>query len=208
MDNQAKYRTITKPGEGLYKEKGSKFLGFVHPVNTEDEAKAILEKYKHDYHDARHHCYASSVGINQPIERQNDDGEPSGTAGKPILGQIHSFELSNVLILVIRYFGGTKLGVSGLINAYKTAARESILNTTIIEKELKNIYQLSIDFSEIGNLLSLLKQQKIDHHDITMEERGYVTIELPLDTSENTIEQLKQNFKTIIINQIQQNEQN
>jgi len=208
MDNQMKYKTIEKPGEGLYKEKGSKFLGFIHPVNNEKEAKVILKKYRHDYHDARHYCYASSVGINQPIERQNDDGEPSGTAGKPILGQIHSFELSNVLVLVIRYFGGTKLGISGLINAYRTAARESILNTTIIEKELKNSYRLSIDFSEIGNLLSLLKQQKIDHHDIAMEEKGYVTIELSLENTGNIIELLKQNFKTIIINQILQHEQN
>lgn len=208
MDSLVKYNTIEKYGKGFYKEKGSKFLGFIHPIHNEKEIKTILEQYKKDYHDARHHCYATTVGINQPIERKNDDGEPSGTAGKPILGQIHSFELSNVLIIVVRYFGGTKLGISGLINAYKTAAREAILDTTIIEKELKNCFNLSIDFSEIGNLLSLLKQQKIDHHDIAMKERGYVTIELPFESSNNILEQLKQNFKTIIINQIQYNEQN
>ena len=120
------YLTISKPSEGLFKDRGSKFIAFAYPVSTEEEIKEIQEKLRSDYHDARHHCYAYMLGKDKNVFRANDDGEPSSTAGKPILGQIKSYDLTNILIIVIRYFGGTKLGVSGLINAYKTAADDSI----------------------------------------------------------------------------------
>ena len=115
------YKTIAKPAEGFYKDKGSKFLAFAYPVYTEDRIKAQLSELKKEYYDARHHCYAWKLGIENDKYRANDDGEPSGTAGKPIYGQLLSHELTNALVVVVRYFGGTKLGTSGLIRAYKTA---------------------------------------------------------------------------------------
>ena len=117
-----KYRTVNAIAEGLYKEKGSRFISFIYPVKSEEEIKDIVTGLKMKYYDARHHCYAYCLGANRERFRANDDGEPSSTAGKPILGQIISNDLSNVLIVVIRYFGGIKLGVSGLIQAYKEAA--------------------------------------------------------------------------------------
>ena len=128
------YRTLEGTSEGVYKEKGSKFIAIASPVGSVDEVKLQLDKLRKQYHDARHHCYAYRIGY-EPIEfRQNDDGEPSGTAGKPILGQIQSFELTNTLVVVIRYFGGVKLGTGGLIQAYRTAARTSLENGKIITK--------------------------------------------------------------------------
>ena len=119
------YKTIDSPAEGIYKEKGSKFLAKAYPVRTEEQVKAIVEQLKEEYYDARHHCYAYILGPKGDKWRANDDGEPSGTAGKPIHGQLLSFNLTNVLVVVIRYFGGTKLGESGLINAYKTATHDA-----------------------------------------------------------------------------------
>ena len=116
------YNTILKASEGSFRDKGSKFIAYLFPVTTEDKVKEILQDYKKKYYDARHHCYAYRLGWNKDAYRINDDGEPSGTAGKPIYGQILSNDLTNVLILVVRYFGGVKLGVSGLIQAYKAAA--------------------------------------------------------------------------------------
>ena len=119
------YRTVEVVAEGLYKEKGSKFLAFVYPVATEEQIREIITGIKEKYYDARHHCYAWRLGAAKNHFRMNDDGEPSSTAGKPIFGQIQSFDLTNVLIVVVRYFGGTKLGVSGLINAYREAAADA-----------------------------------------------------------------------------------
>lgn len=122
------YKTIASPSEGVFKDRGSKFIAKAFPVKTEDDIKIHLETLRKDYYDARHHCYAYQLGFDKSAYRINDDGEPSGTAGKPIFGQINSHDLTNILIVVIRYFGGTKLGVSGLINAYRTASKESISN--------------------------------------------------------------------------------
>ncbi len=122
----SRYFTITQSSEGLYKEKGSKFLSFAQPVRSEEEVNHQLNLIKKKYHDARHHCYAYVIGLDEQQWRANDDGEPSHSAGDPILGQIRSFELTNVLVVVVRYFGGTKLGVGGLISAYKIAAEEAL----------------------------------------------------------------------------------
>jgi uncharacterized YigZ family protein len=122
------YYTLAGKGEGLYKEKGSKFIAHSFPVSTEEQIKERLDDLRKQYHDARHHCYAYVIGMEDQQYRANDDGEPNHSAGDPILGQIRSAELTNTLVVVIRYFGGTKLGVSGLIHAYKTAAEEAILS--------------------------------------------------------------------------------
>jgi len=121
-----KYKTIRTTSEGNYKEKGSKFLAFAYPVSTEEEIKEIQQTLRKDYYDARHHVFAWRLGSDKKRYRSSDDGEPSNSSGPPVLGQIQSFDLTNILIVVIRYFGGTKLGVPGLINAYRTAARDAI----------------------------------------------------------------------------------
>ena len=126
-DIQDKYKTIENPSEGIYKEKGSKFMAYAYPVYSEDEIKDIVKELKEKYYDARHHCFAWSLGVDGIRFRANDDGEPSGTAGKPIYGQLLSNELTNILVVVIRYFGGTKLGVPGLIHAYKEATRNNFV---------------------------------------------------------------------------------
>jgi uncharacterized YigZ family protein len=130
------YRTIQAPTEGIYKEKGSKFLAFAYPVETEADVKGHLERIKKEYFDARHHCFAYMLGADRKKFRAFDDGEPNHSAGDPILGQIRSKNITNVLVIVVRYFGGTKLGVGGLISAYKTAAEDALNRAAVIEKEV------------------------------------------------------------------------
>lgn len=157
------YKTVKAAGEGLYKEKGSKFLAYVFPVKCESEIKEHLDYFHKEYHNARHICYAYKLGYDENAPyRMNDDGEPSGTAGKPIYGQILSHELTDILIIVVRYFGGTKLGVSGLINAYKSAALEAIVSTDIIEEIRTTALRLSYDFTMINEAMRLVKDHKLN----------------------------------------------
>lgn len=151
------YLTIEKESEGLFKDKGSKFLAFIYPVNNELEIKQLLQHLKLQHHSARHHCYAWRLGSAKMIDKVSDDGEPYNTAGKPILGKIQSHELSNVLIVVVRYFGGTLLGTSGLVNAYKSAAEAAIQNSVIIKKHLEVEYQLFFSFTQMNDVMNLLK---------------------------------------------------
>lgn len=132
------YKTIAAPAEGLYKEKGSKFISLAYPVQSEGQIKEIVAELKDKFYDARHHCYAWMLGADKKNFRANDDGEPSSTAGRPILGQIQSNDLTNILIVVIRYFGGTKLGVSGLINAYREAAADALCMLRLWKKPSMN----------------------------------------------------------------------
>jgi len=154
------YKTISKLSEGVYKEKGSKFISYAYPVRKEDECKEIIGKIKKEYYDARHHCYAYMLGAKKKDFRANDDGEPSSTAGKPILGQILSNDLTNLLIVVIRYFGGTKLGVSGLIHAYKTAAADAIENAEIINKTVNDIYEIFYDYLAMNDVMKIIKEDE------------------------------------------------
>lgn len=172
------YLTISKPSEGLFKDRGSKFIAWAYPVSTEEEIKEIQEKLRNDYHDARHHCYAYMLGKDKNVFRANDDGEPSSTAGKPILGQIRSHDLTNILIVVIRYFGGTKLGVSGLINAYKTAADESIKKAKIIKKTLHDIYELQFEYPEMNEIMRIMKEEQIEQIDQNFELSCSITLAL------------------------------
>ena len=150
------YRTVEVVAEGLYKEKGSKFLAFVYPVATEEQIREIITGIKEKYYDARHHCYAWRLGAHF---RMNDDGEPSSTAGKPIFGQIQSFDLTNVLIVVVRYFGGTKLGVSGLINAYREAAADAIRNAVIVEKTVDEILRIRFSYLVLNDVMKVIKEE-------------------------------------------------
>jgi uncharacterized YigZ family protein len=152
------YLTIEQPAEALFKDKGSKFIGLAYPVQNEQQVKEILQSLKKENHTANHHCYAYRLGADKLTFRANDDGEPSNTAGKPILGQIQSNDLTDILIVVVRYFGGTLLGVSGLINAYKTSAAEVIKATTIIEKQILFSYTIHFPFEQLNDVMKILKQ--------------------------------------------------
>lgn len=162
------YQTIKKTGEGLYKEKGSKFIAFAYHVTSEEEIKKQLDALHKEYYNARHICYAYRIGYDKDaLFRINDDGEPSSTAGKPIFGQILSYDLTNILIVVIRYFGGTKLGVSGLINAYKSSAKEAILETEIITNVRTETLCLHYGYQLTNEVMRLSKEH---HFDIVKQE--------------------------------------
>ena len=161
MDNQENdiYKTIDVQGEGIYSEKRSKFLAFAIPVLTLDDVKREVEAYQKKYYDARHVCYAYRLGERRELFRANDNGEPSGTAGKPILGQIDSRELTNVLVIVVRYFGGIKLGTSGLIVAYKAAAAEALDATEHIEKTINEEITLKFSYPLLNDVLRIVKEE-------------------------------------------------
>ena len=156
MEDDA-YLTISRQSEGFYKEKGSKFLAFTYPVNNEEEVKEHISELKKKYYDARHHCYAFIIGSDAVFFRAGDDGEPTNSAGNPILGQIRSKELTNVLIVVVRYFGGTKLGVSGLINAYKTAAADALENAEIQKEFVTKKGYLLFQYPQMNDAMKLVK---------------------------------------------------
>jgi len=153
------YKTIKSPSKGIYKEKGSRFLAFAFPVVSQEEIKPVIDGIRKEHREARHHCYAYMIGKERLIWRTNDDGEPSGTAGRPILGQINSAGLTNILIVVSRYFGGTLLGVSGLINAYKTAAADAIGNAEIIERTLQDYYEIVFPYISMNDIMKILKEE-------------------------------------------------
>ena len=155
------YKTLKAPSEGLYKEKMSKFISFAVPVATADEAKEVIKRYQKEYYDARHVCWAYMIGAARTEFLSNDNGEPSGTAGKPILGQINSFELTNVVIVVVRYFGGIKLGTSGLIVAYREAAAEAIRAGEIIECHEQGTVSFSFPYRGMNDVMKLVKTENL-----------------------------------------------
>jgi uncharacterized YigZ family protein len=157
VNQEDTFLTIKNTAQGLYKEKGSKFLAFAYPVADEREVKYHLEELRKIYHDARHHCYAYMIGVNQEVYRTNDDGEPNHSAGDPILGQIRSHKLTNVLIVVVRYFGGTKLGVGGLIAAYKTAAAEALGQAEIITDIVQHDALVKFPYDLMNEVMKLVK---------------------------------------------------
>lgn len=156
------YKTIEKESTGLFKDKGSKFLSYAFPVQTEDEVKELLQNLKKEHHNARHHCYAWRIGTEEIQSRANDDGEPSSTAGKPILGQLQSFEVTNILLVVVRYFGGTLLGTSGLINAYKNASTDALNNAEIVSKLVETEFELSFSYPLMNPVMQVIKQESFD----------------------------------------------
>ena len=159
MDNDSQYiyKTISAPCEALFKDKGSKFLAFAFPVATEEDVKMHLDDLRKKYHDARHYCYAYRINPRDVYERANDDGEPRHSAGSPILGQLHSVGVVNTLVVVVRYFGGTKLGVPGLINAYKTAARLALDEAEIVEEEIRETITFTFDYPDLNEVMRIAK---------------------------------------------------
>lgn len=170
MEEKDTYRTISKPSEEtLFKEKGSKFFGIAFPVKTEDEAVRCLETVKEKHKSARHFCYAYQLGTNEVYFRVNDDGEPSNSAGMPIYGQIQSFDLTDVLVVVVRYFGGTKLGVGGLISAYKTSAKMTLEESKIIEKTIDVTFEIGFDYKNMNKVMRVIKEKNLNIIDQKLE---------------------------------------
>lgn len=155
------YKTIAKPAEGNYSEKRSKFLAYAFPVQSEEEIKQRLAEIQKKHWDARHHCYAYILGPHKDAYRLNDNGEPSGTAGRPIYGQLLSKDLTNTLVIVVRYFGGIKLGVSGLQNAYKVAAREALDAATIVERTIQETYRVTFEYVKMNDIMQILKDPEV-----------------------------------------------
>lgn len=162
MNSSGIFHTVNNACNGIFKDKGSKFLAYVYPVSNEQEIKEILAKLRKEHHSARHHCYAWRLGPEMIDFRINDDGEPSGTAGRPIFGQIQSRELTNILVVVVRYFGGILLGTSGLINAYKQAAIDVLNNAIIIEKVVTDLIEVNFDYSAMNEFMHIIKEMQLE----------------------------------------------
>jgi uncharacterized YigZ family protein len=158
------YKTIASESKGLFRDRGSRFIAIARPVSSQEEIKTILEELRREYHDARHHCYAWMLTPDRQAWRVNDDGEPSGTAGRPIMGQINSRELTNVLVVVIRYFGGTLLGVSGLINAYRSAAEDALSNARVIEKQVNESWLVTFPYTAMNDVMKVMKDEGCSQH--------------------------------------------
>lgn len=187
------YKTIVAPAQGYIVEKKSKFISHIVPVDSVDEIKPILEEYRKKYYDARHVCWAYMIGADREEFRANDDGEPSGTGGRPILGQINSFELTNVLILVVRYFGGTLLGTSGLIKAYKEAAQDAIENADIIIKIKEDVLKIEFEYPLLNEVMRVLKQ----FEDIRWKQDFNENCTMNISVRKSVSEELSQRLKGI-----------
>lgn len=172
------YKTIKSPTTGSFRDKGSRFIAEAWPVNDEEMIHSILEETRKIYHDAKHHCYAYLLGMKGLTWRANDDGEPSGTAGRPILGQIRSFGVTNVLIVVTRYFGGTLLGVSGLINAYKNAAASALEKAEIIDHVIHEFYEIKYPYAAMNSVMKMIKEEDIKQaeHSFNLECRIIISV--------------------------------
>lgn len=155
------YKTIESTAEGIFRDKGSKFIAYAYPIRSEEEVKPIITNLRSEHAKARHFCYAYRLTPDRSVFRINDDGEPSGTAGRPILNSLLSEDLTNILIVVVRYFGGTLLGVPGLINAYKTAAVESIKVSSIITKTINDVYEVQFDYLQMNDVMKLVKDETL-----------------------------------------------
>jgi len=156
------YLTIAEPGEGIFRDRGSKFLAFAYPIQSDGDIKPIIAKLKAEHPKANHHCYALRISPDRSVFRVNDDGEPSGTAGRPILNTLLSQNITNIAVVVVRYFGGTLLGVPGLINAYKVATEEVLKSVQIIEKTVNDVYQVSFNYLQMNDVMKLIKSENLN----------------------------------------------
>ena len=175
-----RYRSIEAPSTGVYKDNGSKFLAFAFPVESEEQVRSHLAALRKEYFDARHHCYAYRIGLDGATWRANDDGEPSSTAGRPILGQLLSAELSDILVVVVRYFGGVKLGVPGLIKAYKTATAEAIAAARIVEKTACATCRIGFDYTRMNDVMRIVKEWNLQILSQQFENDCEITVRVGL----------------------------
>ncbi|MBR3550899.1 MAG: YigZ family protein [Bacteroidales bacterium] len=185
------YKTIAKPAEGSYSEKRSKFLAYAFPVQNEQEVKQRLAEIQKKHWDARHHCYAYILGAHKDAYRMNDNGEPSGTAGRPIYGQLLSKDLTNTLVIVVRYFGGIKLGVSGLQNAYKVAAKEALDAAVIEERTVQETYRVTFEYVKMNDIMQILKDPEVQVLDRQSYMQCIYTISVRQRESDRITEALK-----------------
>jgi uncharacterized YigZ family protein len=185
------YKTIASPSQGIYKEKGSRFVSYAFPVSNHEEIKPILDNIRKEHHEARHHCFAYMLGQERVTWRVNDDGEPSGTAGRPILGQINSYELTNIIIIVCRYFGGTLLGVSGLINAYRSASRDALLNSELTEKTVNEYYEVSFPYIYMNDVMRIFKEDNIGLSEQSFEMECRILINFRVSVKEKVTKRLE-----------------
>ncbi len=186
----SEYKTVVSESEGYYKDKGSKFIALVYHVETEDEVKEIRELVRKKYYDARHHCYAYRINPENEFSRSSDDGEPSGTAGKPMLNQLLSYDITNTLVIVVRYFGGTKLGVSGLILAYKSATKDALEESKIVKKFITSSLTVSFEYPLMNAVMKVIKDENLK------------IIGQNYDTNCNIILEIKKNQKKIAVNKL------
>lgn len=187
------YKTITASGEGLYKEKMSKFLSFAEPCRTPQEALEIVKMYRNEYCDARHCCWAYMLGPERKDYRSNDDGEPSGTAGKPILGQINSFGLTNLVVIVVRYFGGIKLGTSGLIEAYRIAAQEALSVAPVEERLIEEELWVGFEYPLMGDVMRIVKEEGAT----VLEQDFQISCRLHLSLRRGQMPHMRQRFQDL-----------
>jgi len=193
MQESDRYKSIKGSSEGYYKEKGSRFIARAFHVESEEQAKAQLLLMKKEYHDARHHCYAYRIQPENEFFRSNDDGEPSGTAGKPILNQILSAKLFDVIVVVIRYFGGTKLGVPGLIRAYKTATRDALNCAKVVDLTITRTFRLSFDYPLMNPVMRIVKEEKLT----VLKQDFALQCELVLEVERNRAKSVAEKFKRL-----------
>ena len=184
MNQVTTYRTLELPIQAEFKDKGSRFLVFAYPVQTAEQVRKHVDDLRQEHHKARHWCYAYRFGVDGNQFRANDDGEPSGSAGRPILGQIDSFELTDVLVVVVRYFGGTLLGVPGLIHAYKTSTQMALENAQIIEKNIEKTVRIRCEYPYLNEAIRIAKnhQAEIIEQDLQLDCR--LTVRIPLVNAE------------------------
>ncbi|HUM88135.1 MAG TPA: YigZ family protein [Prolixibacteraceae bacterium] len=190
MSIQDTYQTVEGNAEGLFKDKGSKFIAFISHVETEEEIKETIQLIKKEHFSARHHCYAYRLGYYGEKYRANDDGEPSGTAGKPIHGQLLSHNLTKTLIVVVRYFGGTLLGVSGLINAYKNAAADAIMNASIVTRIIENNYRLKFDYPLQNAVMKIIKDEQLEIVSASYELDCTLEVKVRINKTDTVTEKL------------------
>ncbi|MEL4308770.1 IMPACT family protein [Joostella sp. CR20] len=185
------YKTISEPtSEVLFKDKGSKFFGYAFPIIDEDDIKYFLEEIKNKHNSARHHCYAWQLGTEKDkiLYRANDDGEPSNTAGMPIYGQIQSFDITNTLIVVVRYFGGVKLGVGGLINAYRTTASMCLEDASIVEKTIDTHFKISFEYKDMNNVMRIIKEKNLQIEQQQLELTCEIIVSIRKSLAQNILE--------------------
>ncbi len=190
------YRTILKPSDDvLFKDKNSKFFGYAFPITNEEEVKAHIEDLKKQHHSARHWCYAYQLGTEDVSYRANDDGEPSNSAGMPIYGQIQSFDVTNILIVVVRYFGGVKLGVGGLINAYRTAAQMALDISTIEERTINIAYLITFDYVNMNKVMRVIKERNLN----IIHQKLELSCEITIAVRKNEADDIKAIFESIYL---------
>lgn len=184
------YSSIAGRSDGLFKDNGSRFIAQAYPVETEDEVKEIVGRLRKEYHDARHHCYAYRIGLDGGLWRANDDGEPSGSAGRPILGQIDAAGLSDVLVVVVRYFGGIKLGIPGLIRAYKTSTADALSQASVVEKVAGKFYRVTFPYLSMNAVMKVVKDLSLPQKDTSFAEQCSMVLRVRLSNESAFLERV------------------